>query len=123
MLMAAAAAAAPMPAGPALLLRKARALLQEKGEIGELTAKQAAAGVCHLARCMVDKPAGVDTVLRRPDGWAWLLSSLQVHVQGMNYKDHGALSAVKLPKEITPEQACQCARFIITNLDQHKAAG
>eukprot|EP01046_Picozoa_sp_COSAG06_P040767 COSAG06_NODE_4968_length_3823_cov_6.464017_2_plen_179_part_00 len=60
-------------------------------------------------------------MLPRADGWGWLLQSLQEQVQGMQFKDR-KLSAVKLPKKITPEQACKCARFITANLDQDKAA-
>eukprot|EP01046_Picozoa_sp_COSAG06_P050446 COSAG06_NODE_7992_length_2308_cov_4.414667_1_plen_106_part_00 len=104
-----------MPAGPALLLRKARALLDrkgKKGEIGELTAKQAAAGVCCLARSMVDKPAGVDTVLRRPDGWAWLLSSLQVHVMDSNMRDWAAAHV----------GACWCLSLLVGGVYHHVAS-
>ena len=53
--------------GPALLLRKAQALVDRGGvdtsEKGELSGKQAAAGVCRLARLM----AGVDGKRRRSE--------------------------------------------------------
>ena len=72
--------------GPALLRRKAQALVDRKGaetsEKGELSGKQAAAGVCRLARLM----AGVDGKGRRSESgveaalprtrWLWLIPYL-----------------------------------------------
>ena len=115
--------------GPALLLRKAQALVDRKGvdtsEKGELSGKQAAAGVCRLARLM----AGVDGERRRSESgveatlprthWLWLIPSLRKPVpgKGKTYDDVRNLNEIKLPDTIPPAKAVQCAKFLLANLN------